>query len=241
MIPATLGLLLFVAPAADEPPPRPLEVCLVSGSAEYRSDESLAKFARFLEGEYPARCTLIRARGERELPGTEELDRCDLAVFFTRRLEIDGEALERVRAYATRSGKPVVGIRTASHGFQKWLELDPLVFGGNYRGHYRNDLKTEVAIAPGAADHPIVAGFDPSTSNGSLYKVSPLADDCVPLLMGTSPEGAEPVAWVRDRAGARVFYTSLGHPDDFDQPAFRRLLARGIFWAAGRTDALADR
>jgi type 1 glutamine amidotransferase len=28
-----------------------------------------------------------------------------------------------------------------------------------------------------------------------------------------------------------VFYTSLGHPDDFAEPAFRRLLLNGILWA----------
>jgi len=31
--------------------------------------------------------------------------------------------------------------------------------------------------------------------------------------------------------GRRVFYTSLGSPDDFKQPFFRRLLLNGILWA----------
>ena len=33
---------------------------------------------------------------------------------------------------------------------------------------------------------------------------------------------------------ARVFYTSLGHPDDFKNAEFRRLLANGIAWAMGK-------
>ena len=69
----------------------------------------------------------------------------------------------------------------------------------------------------------------------SLYKVRPLAKTTTALLLG-SIEGkpAEPVAWVnRSKFGGRVFYTSLGHRDDFKQPAFNQLLRNGIAWAAG--------
>jgi type 1 glutamine amidotransferase len=30
-----------------------------------------------------------------------------------------------------------------------------------------------------------------------------------------------------------VFYCSLGSTDDFEMPAFRRLLRNGIYWAGG--------
>jgi type 1 glutamine amidotransferase len=231
LLPSLLAALaLATGPAEAEK----LRVCLVSGSEEYDSDQSLDAFARYLEANHPADCVVIKAVGFDELPGTEELDRCDLAVFFTRRLKIDGEALARVKRYAEGSGKPVVGIRTASHGFQNWLEMDARVFGGNYRNHYKNDVLTEVKPAAGAEGHFILGGFEPYASKGSLYKVLPLAEDCAPLLMGTSPEATEPVAWVREAGGRRVFYTSLGHTDDFEREAFRRLLARGIFWAAKR-------
>jgi type 1 glutamine amidotransferase len=46
------------------------------------------------------------------------------------------------------------------------------------------------------------------------------------------------VAWVRQRPvgglNQRIFYTSLGHPEDFRNPVFVRLLTNGLFWAAGR-------
>ena len=41
------------------------------------------------------------------------------------------------------------------------------------------------------------------------------------------PEETEPVAWVREKDGRRVFYTSLGHPDDFKDENFMRLLTNG--------------
>jgi type 1 glutamine amidotransferase len=37
----------------------------------------------------------------------------------------------------------------------------------------------------------------------------------------------------KTKAGGRVFYTSLGHPDDFKQPAFGVLLRNAVYWAAG--------
>ena len=48
------------------------------------------------------------------------------------------------------------------------------------------------------------------------------------LLIGSIPgKPAEPVAWVhKTKAGGRVFYTSLGHAEDFKQPAFNELLKR---------------
>ena len=48
-----------------------------------------------------------------------------------------------------------------------------------------------------------------------------------------SESAAEPVAWVNTAKNRRVFYTSLGNPDDFKQPFFRRLLLNGILWLLG--------
>ena len=46
--------------------------------------------------------------------------------------------------------------------------------------------------------------------------------------------GAEPVAWTNAHKGGRVFFTSLGSPDDFKSPQFRRLLLNGVNWALDR-------
>jgi type 1 glutamine amidotransferase len=44
----------------------------------------------------------------------------------------------------------------------------------------------------------------------------------------------QPVAWTYQRPdGGRSFYTSLGHPADFEDPSFRRLLLNATYWAAG--------
>ncbi len=42
----------------------------------------------------------------------------------------------------------------------------------------------------------------------------------------------EPVAWTFiHRGGGRSFYTSLGHPDDFNTPMFQQLLSNAVYWA----------
>ena len=54
------------------------------------------------------------------------------------------------------------------------------------------------------------------------------------LLLGTIPDQQpEPVAWT-NLAGAkkaRVFNTTIGHPDDFENPAFRKLLVNALYWS----------
>ncbi len=229
---ATLALLIGPVARGDDGP-APLKVCMLSGSAEYESDASLTKLVDYLEARYPVRCTLLKAEGESSLPGLEALDDCDVALFFTRRLTIDGEALERMKRYAT-SGRPIVGIRTASHGFQNWLEFDKLVLGGNYKGHFGKDLIARATTAPGAEGHPVLAGVGPIASRGSLYRTAPLAADATPLLVGTAPEGTEPVTWAREVNGGRVVYTSIGAQGDFDNASFLRLVANALFWAARR-------
>jgi type 1 glutamine amidotransferase/nicotinamidase-related amidase len=210
-----------------------LKVCMLSGSEEYHSDESLAAFQKHLEANYPVKCTLLRARGVDELPGLEALDDCDVALFFTRRLKIKGADLERVKRYAL-AGKPIVGVRTASHGFQNWLELDKLVLGGSYHGHYSHDKTVKATVLSAAKGHPVLDGVGTIKSLGGLYRTSPVAKDVEVLMMGTAPEGTDPVTWVREFHGGRVFYTSLGTPGDFENATFLRLLTNALFWAAGR-------
>ena len=59
-----------------------------------------------------------------------------------------------------------------------------------------------------------------------------VAKDVTVLMTGTIPDHTEPVTWVREHKGGRVFYTSLGHPDDFKDENFVRMLTNAVFWTA---------
>jgi type 1 glutamine amidotransferase len=130
------------------------------------------------------------------------------------------------------SGKGVVGIRTASHAFQTWLDFDHEVLGGDYKGH-ANDKTAQVSINLAAKDHPVLEGVEPFTTDGKLYTNAHPASDITVLLTAKSQDNRQPVAWVRtrpDHHDQRVFYTSLGVPEDFQNENFRRLVANAILW-----------
>lgn len=234
-----LVLLVITALAANGADSPPLRICLLSGSAEYDSENSLAGFQSYLENRYQVIC--LRAFGKDKgdnLPGLEALDRADLMIVFTRRVALPPEQLERVHKYIA-AGRPIIGLRTASHAFQNYMEFDREVLGGGYKGHYTNS-QAEVIIAPGRAEHPMLAGVTPFTTR-KLYKNPTLADDAIVLLEGATASYREPVAWVRLHAGGRVFYTSLGTQEDFMQESFRRLLVNAIFWTTQRDEAASRR
>jgi putative heme-binding domain-containing protein len=223
-------------PSAKQQPRKegkPLKVCLVSGSVEYESDGSLAAFQEYLEKNYNIQCSRAFRKADDDLPGLENLDTCDVILLFTRRLTIKGDQLERIKKHCT-SGKPIVAVRTASHAFQNWLALDKEVLGGDYQNHYGDRTKTKVRIVEKAKDHPILAGFKPFESPGSLYKNPHVAKDVDVLLTGDNGEHTEPIAWTRSHNGGRIFYTSLGHPKDFEKDDFRRLLVNALFWTTKR-------
>ncbi|HEY1861820.1 MAG TPA: isochorismatase family protein, partial [Gemmataceae bacterium] len=210
-----------------------LKVCVVSGSVEYDSDASLATLEKHLESNYPVVCTRAFRKTDDDLPGLENLESCDVMLLFTRRLTIKGEQLDRVKAFC-KAGKPIVAIRTASHAFQNWLDLDKEVLGGNYKGHYGDGPLTDVVFLDKAKSHPVLAGVKPFKGTGSLYKNMGLAEDSEILLTGSIPDHTEPLAWTRLHNSGRVFYTSLGHPKDFKDENFQRLLVNALFWVTKR-------
>lgn len=213
----------------------PMDVCMISGSFEYDSDTSLAMFKEYLEQSFDVNCQLLKADGWENIPGLEALDTCDTALFFTRRLELKGEQLDRIKNYC-RSGRPIVAVRTASHGFQRWLAFDKDVLGGNYKGHFGEGPTIETFVMPSGKSHPILDGVEVFRSRYSLYKTAPVAKDAIVLMTGRTPgsERLQPLTWTREHRGGRVFYTSLGGIEDFQNQAFARMVANALFWTAHR-------
>lgn len=224
------AFLLVVPPdilAAEKQP----TIVLIAGEHEYQSTNTLPAFKKYLEASYPVHCVYLE-RKDQDIPGLEALDQADLAIVFIRRMTLPAEQLGRIQKYAN-SGKPLICLRTTSHAFENWKEFDRDVLGGNYHNHYGSSLVATAKIHRAAAAHPILKNVAAEfVTGGSLYRTSPLAAGATVLLMGNVPDqAAEPMAWTHTYKGARVFYTSLGHPKDFENPSFRRMLVNAIFWA----------
>ena len=222
------------AAPSDSAAPKRLKVCLLSGCDTYSSEESLPPFQEYLEKNYPVDCVRIVKKGKDDLPGLEQLETCDVAFVFIKRMQLKDAQLAQFKKYMT-SGRPIVAVRTASHAVQTWLEFDKEVLGGNYHGHHAVGPVTKIEVVAEAKKHPILAGVELATVNDSLYKNEGHASDINVLLKGSIPgQPTEALAWTRDYKGGRVFYTSLGAQDTFQQPAFRRMLANALFWSADR-------
>ncbi|HLJ10977.1 MAG TPA: ThuA domain-containing protein, partial [Planctomycetaceae bacterium] len=215
---------------------------------EYKTEESLPAFAaRHLGKEFRAQFIFGSETDRNDLPGLAQIDDADVLFVSVRRRVLPKAQLDRIRKFIA-AGKPVVGIRTASHAFslragvpavegcEAWPLFDPEVLGGHYTGHHGEGPAVRISAAGGAVESALLAGIDVAqlAGRGTLYQVSPLADSARPLLIGQIPDQpAEPIAWTNtNKFGGRVFYTSLGHVDDFKQDEFNKLLVNALRWAS---------
>lgn len=231
----------------DEGRAAPHLVFLVSEDPQnYEAHRTVPVFAESIEEAHGYRCTVIQGEGEPNafhFPGLEAIDDADLLVVFFRRRALPSAQLDWVRSHL-EAGRPLIGIRTANHafsvrgdlteGYHAWPEFVPEVLGCENRGYAPADPGIDVEVVPESADHPILQGIEPHQwhADGSLYLVKPLVDEqATVLLMGTSEDKTEPIAWTRHDGSSRIFYTSLGYPTSFEQPPFRQLLVNAIEWA----------
>ena len=245
---ACLGLFaLGLVGVTAQPAALGKKLVMLIAENEYETAKSLPAFAaQYLEKDF--RVVIVSGTGGAESTAfdhIEEVATADVLLVSVRRRPPPAAQLEVIRRYV-EAGKPVVGIRTASHAFSvvpnqklapgnaEWREWDAEVLGGNYQGHHPHGPTIQVT-AP-KSDHPILRDLKlPFESGAWLYKNTPLRKGAEILLTGAIPgQRPEPLAWTFTRAGGgKTFYVSLGMPADFQNPAFAQVLRNGIFWAAG--------
>lgn len=102
-------------------------IVLISGDQEYGSEEALPQLAKILSKRHGFQCTVLFAQDPQEpgiinanyvqnIPGLEVLENADLMFIFTRFRALPDEQMQFIDAYL-KTGKPVLGIRTATHAF----------------------------------------------------------------------------------------------------------------------------
>jgi type 1 glutamine amidotransferase/nicotinamidase-related amidase len=234
-----LGQPAFRFPEDDRP-----HVTFLVSDDHYQADKLLPQFAQMLTEQYDVYTTVMHGQGGNHIWGMEELAAADCLVLYIRRLALPEKQLEMIRQYL-QAGKPLVALRTACHAFDvrgktppggaEWPEFGREVLGCNYTGHTLVGGST-IWVLPERAEHPLVKGLPAArwASEGTLYLVSPLLEDTTVLMMGEAAGRVEPVTWIRTFQNGRIFFSSLGHPKDFEDPAFRQLLVNAIFWAMDR-------
>ncbi len=245
-----LLLGLSTASLRADPGGEARQVVFIVGENEYHTWETLPQFARTELEPRGLKCSFVEAsprEGDNVFTNFALIREADLLVISVRRRTPPKEMMALIRAHL-QAGKPLVGIRTACHAFgaqppdqdhEGWPAFDVDILGCSYQGHYNNvppnAPPTLVWVLPEITGHPILAGISTNVFRvtSHLYKCRDLAATVTPLMVGRveNQSAVEPVAWVNTDQNRRVFYTSLGSPDDFRQPFFRELLRNGIFWS----------
>jgi len=196
-------------------------IVFVTGDEEYRSEESMPQLARILAVHHGFKCTVLFAINKQtgeidpqtldNIPGLEALKSADLMVLFTRWRELPDEQMKFIMDY-TNSGKPIVGLRTATHAFNYVKHKDSpyakysfrdkgfdggygrQVLGETWISHYGQHQKesTRGLIAKGMEDNPIVRGVEDLWGPSDVYGLTTLCGDCKPLILGQVLTGMDP-------------------------------------------------
>lgn len=221
-------------------------IVLIAADQEYRSEQSMPMMAKILSTHHGFDCTVlfgVNDKGEvdptmpvypekgkesefkeHHIPGLEHLASADLVIFFTRLLTLPMPERELIVQYVD-SGKPIIALRTANHGFHAALpyKIDGRqvrwgedVLGGAFMEHHGRwqEDSTRGTIAPDQKDHPIVQGVTDIWGNSDVYRTykqgTSLPPGCTALvwgqpLMGRNPDDAPnkeleplPVAWTKN-------------------------------------------
>lgn len=197
-------------------------IVLVSGDEEYRSEEALPQLAKILSQRHGFHCTVLFAidpeSGEIDpenvsnIPGLESLQSADLMIIATRFRNLADEQMRHVVEYV-EAGKPVIGMRTATHAFNipagakfgryGWKSKAEGYEGGfgrqvlgetwiAHHGKHKHESTRGMIVDP---DHPIVRGIGEGDIWGTtdVYQVRlPLPGDSHPVVLGAVLDGMEP-------------------------------------------------
>jgi type 1 glutamine amidotransferase len=237
---------LWLTYTGGDGPGRGKHIVLIAADQEYRSEQSMPMMARILARRHGFDCTVLFSLNEKNevdptqkirwqdksvihnIPGLVHLQKADLMILFSRLITIPDEQFQHVVRYLD-SGKPIIGIRTANHGF---LEISPYmkngkrvrfgvdVLGGTFRGHHGNwhADSTRGILVESAKDHSILIGVKDIWGPSDVYRTyavdKTLPDDCQALVYGQPLLGRKPtdgvntkkeplpVAWTKSWTGA---------------------------------------
>ncbi|MCB1077831.1 MAG: hypothetical protein KDM64_08400, partial [Verrucomicrobiae bacterium] len=200
----------------------------ISGDEEYRSEEALSQLAKIMAVRHGFKCTVLYAQSPDQpgvinpqvldhIPGLDALRTADLMVIFTRFRALPDDQMQEIETYL-KSGRPVVGLRTANHGFRfpedsKWHHwswqyhgektaweegFGGLVLGSWFFSHHgwHGHESTRGIVEKGAEKSEILRGIDSGSVWGAtdVYGVKePIPGEKVQILLrGQVLSGMEP-------------------------------------------------
>jgi hypothetical protein len=204
-----------------EGPGKGKHIVIITGDEEYRSEEVGPMLAKILAERHGFKCTVLFALNPADgtitptvldnIPGLEALATADLCVMKLRFRELPDAQMKHFVEYAN-SGKPIIGLRTATHAFnytknkqspyakysfnaRDWSGgFGQQVLGEtwvNHHGHHGVE-STRGLINPDRMDSPILRGVLDVWGPTDVYTVSHLPKDAQVLLWGLVLTGMKP-------------------------------------------------
>jgi hypothetical protein len=191
-------------------------VVLVAADDEYHSEEALPQLAKILATRHGFTCTVLFAINPNDgtidpherhnIPGLEALQSADLLILFARFRDLPDSQMKYVADYV-ESGRPIIGIRTATHAFdikpgstyarysfnseiEGWEGgFGRRVLGETWVAHHGDHGKqsTRGIIVKGEEHNPILRGIGHGAiwTPTDVYEVRlPLRPSCHPLILG---------------------------------------------------------
>jgi len=197
-------------------------IVLVSGDEEYRSEEALPQLAKILAKHHGFKCTVLFAIDPKDgtikpdqvnnIPGLEALKSADLMIIFTRFRDLPDDQMKYIADYLD-SGKPVIGLRTATHAFnvqagktyskysfqsKEWDGgFGHQVLGQTWTKHQGviGKQSTRGILVKEQENHPILRGIkdgDIWAFTDVYFATLPLPGDSKPLVLGQVLQGMQP-------------------------------------------------
>ncbi len=198
--------------AGGEGPGKGKKIVLVSGDEEYRSEESMPMLGKILSQKHGFDCVVvfswdkegkyIDSNNSQGLIGLSELKDADLMIIGTRFRQPSEAEAAHLTAFMN-AGKPVIGIRTATHAFNgkgsfggkmNYGEWGRKVLGEQWVSHHGRHKSQggRGVVEESNADHAILNGVGEIFVPSDIYGVTHLTDVDKILLRGAVTETLEP-------------------------------------------------
>jgi type 1 glutamine amidotransferase len=196
-------------------------IVFVTGDEEYRSEEGMPMLAKILAVRHGFKCTVLFAinpvdgtidpNNQTNLVGLETLQSADMMVLFARFREPPDEQMKYIVDFVD-SGKPILGLRTATHAFAfdrhkqsrfakyDWRAHDwpggfgQQVLGETWISHHgvHGKESTRGIINDKLKDDPILKGVEDIWGPTDVYSIVHLPQDAKVLVYGQVLQGMKP-------------------------------------------------
>ena len=245
---------LWLTYPGSKGPGKGKHVVLIAAEQEYRSEQSMPMLAKVLSSHHGFDCTVLFSVNEKgevdptvpapfkdkekrhNIPGLDHLEKADCVIWISRFMHLPEDQMQHFYDYFD-SGKPLIALRTANHGFwgglkyrkgDKNVSLRDLL-GGTFMGHHGGWHReaTRGVIVPENRKHPILSGVGDIWGTSDVYRChndkNPFPEDCKSLVLGQplinlekdAPPNTKkeplPVAWTKTWTGNKGLESRIFH------------------------------